>query len=193
MSQKNALNKKKKNYPSKRHMNLYYKPDRTTVPATVALYVLFVLVVLLGLSKVLVYDLWVKVEEKQEEYELGLRRLEACMEELSDYDEVLMKYNLYSATDEEDALVDRMEILDMIDSALKNIGEVKSISVSDKQVLLQFSGVTLKQTAEVVKRLEAFPIVASTVVDTASTTEEGSDLVEARVLINLQKEEGKEE
>ena len=47
--------------PTKGTMNLYYKPDRTTKPATIALYVLFALTVLLGLSKVLVYDLWVQV------------------------------------------------------------------------------------------------------------------------------------
>lgn len=44
------MGKKLKGVPTKRTMNLYFKPDRTTRPATVALYVLFVLVVLLGLS-----------------------------------------------------------------------------------------------------------------------------------------------
>ena len=38
-------------YPTKTSMNLFYKPDRTTKPATAALYVLFVLVCLLGLGK----------------------------------------------------------------------------------------------------------------------------------------------
>ena len=56
------MGKKLKGVPTKRTMNLYFKPDRTTRPATVALYVLFVLVVLLGLSKVLVYDLWMEVD-----------------------------------------------------------------------------------------------------------------------------------
>lgn len=45
MSKRNAA------YPAKRSMNLFYKPDRTTKPATIALYVLFVLVCLLGLGK----------------------------------------------------------------------------------------------------------------------------------------------
>ena len=33
---------KKSAYPTKTSMNLFYKPDRTTKPATVALYTLFV-------------------------------------------------------------------------------------------------------------------------------------------------------
>ena len=39
--------KRKKDYPRKRSMNLYYKPDRTTKPATISLYVLFVFCVFL--------------------------------------------------------------------------------------------------------------------------------------------------
>ena len=53
------MSKRKAAYPAKRSMNLFYKPDRTTKPATIALYVLFVLVCLLGLGKFLVYDVWV--------------------------------------------------------------------------------------------------------------------------------------
>jgi len=56
---------RKTGYPVKRSMNLYYKPDRTTKPATVALYVLFALVCLLGLGKFLVYDIWVETREAQ--------------------------------------------------------------------------------------------------------------------------------
>jgi hypothetical protein len=56
--------------------------------------------------------------------------------------------------------------------------------------LVQFSGVTLGQTAELVRQLEASPVVAATTVDTASTTENGRDLVKASVLVSLQKEGG---
>ena len=37
------MSRKKDEYPVKQTLNLYYKPDRTTKPATIALYVLFVL------------------------------------------------------------------------------------------------------------------------------------------------------
>ena len=48
--------KKRRAYPSKRTMNLYYREDRTARPATVLLYVLFLLVVLGALGKVLIFD-----------------------------------------------------------------------------------------------------------------------------------------
>ena len=54
------MSRKRASYPTKRTMNLFYKPDRTTKPATIALYILFGLVCILGLSKFLVYDLWME-------------------------------------------------------------------------------------------------------------------------------------
>ena len=59
---------KKTVYPTKRSMNLYFKVDRTTAPATAALYVLFALAVLLALGKIMIYDFM--MQEKQQENQL---------------------------------------------------------------------------------------------------------------------------
>lgn len=180
--------KKRKGAPTKRTMNLYFKPDRTTKPATVALYVLFVAVVLLGLSKVLVYDLWVKVNGARSSLAAAEGRLAAMMEELSDYSEVKEEYQRYSATDEERELIDRMEVLALLDDAIGTTGQLSSVAVNGRTVQVQFSRVTLAQTAEIVRRLEESPIVERTAVNTAATTEEDGDLVSASILIQLQKE-----
>ena len=73
------MSKGKTTVPTKGTMNLYYKPDRTTKPATIALYVLFALTVLLGLSKVLVYDLWIQVEETRAALAVSESRLAGVM------------------------------------------------------------------------------------------------------------------
>ena len=78
--------KKKAVYPSKTSMNLFYKPDRTTKPATAALYVLFALVCLLGLSKLLVYDLWMEKQAAEQGYEMALEELADITIQLEDYD-----------------------------------------------------------------------------------------------------------
>lgn len=189
---KGQKKKKKVVYPSKRCMNLYYKPDRTSAPATAALYILFCLVILLGLAKILVYDLWVKVEDTRHELALQQAQLAGYQEQLTDYDEVLEKYNRYSATAEEDAQIDRMEILKLLDEAVWQTASIESISVNGDFVILKFSGVTLKETAEIVQKLEKSPIVATTTVDTAVTTREEGNIVTADVLIGLRKE-GEEE
>ena len=75
---------KKETYPTKKRMNLYFKVDRTTAPATAALYISFVVVVLVALSKVMILDPWLEVRglEEQarqlEEENAALRRLVGC-------------------------------------------------------------------------------------------------------------------
>mgnify|MGYP006865371664 CR=1 FL=1 len=185
---------KKSAYPVKGSMNLFYKPDRTTKPATIALYVIFILVCLLGLSKFLVYDLWVETTQAQLALAAAEEERNGVMLQLTDYNEVKEKYDRYSATEEEQALIDRMEVLALLDENVGSKAAISTISINGSTVQLQFSGVTLAETARIVSSLEASPIVAYTIVSTASTTQEGgapaedSAPVRANVQIQLQKE-----
>lgn len=182
------MSKKKANYPAKRSMNLYYKPDRTTKPATVTLYVVFVLVCLLGLGKLLVYNVWMETVQAREELAAAERELEGVMLELADYNEIRREYSRYSATEEEQTLIDRMEILALLDSAVSATADMDAVAINGNTVQIQFSAVSLAQTARIVERLDASPIVMGTTVTTAATTESTSELVQASILIYLQKE-----
>lgn len=177
------ITRKKVVYPTKRTMNLYYKPDRTTKSATVSLYVLFALVVLLALAKLLVYDVLMDLRDKQELLDQNQRELAVYGEELKDYDQILLEYERFAATPEE-MVTDRMELLALIDKAVRSTAKVDNVSISEEQMLLQFSGVTLKETAKIVQALEKSPLVASTTVNTAATTENKSR-VQATILIQL--------
>ena len=197
--------KRKAAYPTKTSMNLFYKPDRTTKPSTIALYTLFVLVLMLGLSKWLVYDIWMEKVEAEQALSAARDELNSVMIQLTDYNEVQERYFRYSATDEERALVDRMDVLAMLETAARN-AELDSISISGDQVRIQISNVTLAQIADIVSRLEESPIVAGTVVQTAATSNSQSgtnwwgetivtdnwDLVQASITITLQKEAAEE-
>ena len=88
------MSRRKADYPSKRSMNLYYKPDRTTKPATAALYILFALTCLLGLGKVLVYDLWAETRNAERALAVEQTRLEGVTAELADYSQVRERYSL---------------------------------------------------------------------------------------------------
>lgn len=179
-----TVGRKKAAYPEKKTMNLYYKPDRTTKSATAALYILFLCVVLLALAKFLVLDMLLELGEKKDQLAESQSQLAAYEEQLQDYDKVLLEYERYAATPEE-AVTDRMKLLALIDSAVRSTAKVDSISISGEEMLLQFSGVTLGQTARIVQALEASPLVASTQVNTAATTEGGRDTVRASVFIQL--------
>lgn len=179
--------KKKASYPTKRSMNLYYKPDRTTKPSTTALYILFAVAVLLGLAKLLVYDLWMENQQAQREMIAAQNELSDAMREIADFDEVQQRYIRYSATDEELTIVDRIDVLDMLESATRG-ANMSSVSISGDRVQLHLIDVTLSQTADIVKNLEDSPIVASTVVSTASSTDNARDTTQTSIVIQLQKE-----
>jgi hypothetical protein len=185
-----ARKPKQERYPTKRTLNLYYKPDRTTKPATIMLYVLFFVVLLIGLSKFLVYDLTASVADKEQEYQSLQQQLTEYESQLADYERIQLQYILYSATDEEASQVDRMSILALIDAAVRTTAAVDSVTITGDQAQVQISGITLRQAAEIVQALEASPIVAKTTINTASTTQEQGDTVKASILLDLQKEGG---
>lgn len=183
------MSRKRASYPTKRTMNLFYKPDRTTKPATIALYILFGLVCILGLSKFLVYDLWMEAQQAQQTLDAAQAQLAGVTAELTDFQEVQEKYSRYSATEEERETIPRMEVLAMLDQASAGAA-MDSISITGDTVQVQFSGVTLAQTAEIVRNLETSSLVAGTMVNTASTTQDNNAQVQASVLIQLYREEG---
>lgn len=174
-------------YPEKRNMNLFYRPDRTTKPATIMLYVMFTAVCMLGLSKILIYDVWEETYQAGRALEAEQEKLNSVMLGLRDYDEVKERYVRYAATEEERALVDRMEILAMLEEAMGSTASMDSISISGSTVQIQFSGATLAEISQIVSRVEASPIVEEIMVNTASATKEGGAPVQANMLIQLQK------
>ena len=183
------VKRKKTVYPTKRSMNLYFKVDRTTAPATAALYILFVLAILLALSKVIVYDPWVEKSQLEQEALALEQETTARMEQLQSYDEVLEAYLRSIPTQEELALVDRMEILDLIDSTVRSAATVTDVSITEDKVLLAFSDVTLKEAAALVSQLEQSPLVSSVQVDTAVSEREDGNRAEDHVYLEVTQED----
>ena len=179
---------KKTVYPTKRSMNLYFKVDRTTAPATAALYVLFALAVLLALGKIMIYDFM--MQEKQLESQLLSleQRTVQQMQQLENYDQVLEDYIRSVPTQQEQDQPDVMELLSLIDTTIRPAARVSQVDIADNQVVISFSGVTLAQAADLVVRLEQSPLVADTQVDTASSTD-GTQQVEVHVYFQVAQEE----
>ena len=179
---------KKTVYPTKRSMNLYFKVDRTTAPATAALYVLFALAVLLALGKIMIYDFM--MQEKQLENQLLSleQRTVQQMQQLENYDQVLEDYIRSVPTQQEQDQPDVMELLSLIDTTIRPAARVSQVDIVDNQVVISFSGVTLAQAADLVVRLEQSPLVANTQVDTASSTD-GNQQVEVHVYFQVAQEE----
>ncbi len=180
---------KKTVYPTKRTMNLYFKMDRTTAPATIALYSLFALVVVFALSKVMIYD--PLQEAKQLENRISALETQAVskLEQLKEYDTILEKYVRATPTEEQVSEVDRIKVLDLIDTIIRPSAQVAKVDIADGKVLLTFYGVTLEQAGDLVARLDASKMVTNMSVDTAISKKDGRSLVETNVYFEVVREE----
>lgn len=178
---------KKVAYPTKRSMNLYFKEDRTTAPATIALYVLFAAAVLLGLGKFMIYD-FISQEKELEQQLLTLdQHTVQQMQQLTNYDQVLEDYIRSIPTQSEQNQADVMELLALIDTIIRPVAQVSQVAIADNQVVVSFSGVTLAQAADLVVQLERSPLVANPQVDTASSTG-GAEQVEVHIYFQVAEE-----
>lgn len=178
---------KKVAYPTKRSMNLYFKEDRTTAPATIALYVLFAAAVLLGLGKFMIYD-FISQEKELEQQLLTLdQHTVQQMQQLTNYDQVLEDYIRSIPTQSEQDQADVMELLALIDTIIRPVAQVSQVAIADNQVVVSFSGVTLAQAADLVVQLERSPLVANPQVDTASSTG-GAEQVEVHIYFQVAEE-----
>lgn len=180
--------RKKIVYPTKRSMNLYFKVDRTTAPATAALYILFAAAVLLALGKIMIYDFMVQEKELESQILALEQRTVQQMQQLKSYDQVLEDYIRSIPTRQEQEQADVMELLALIDTTIRPSAQVSQVAIEDNQVVISFSGVTLAQAADLVVQLEQSPLVANTQVDTASS-KEGSDQVEVHIYFQVAQEE----
>ena len=86
------VKEKKETYPTKKRMNLYFKVDRTTAPATAALYISFVVVVLVALSKVMILDPWLEVRGLEEQARQLEEENAALLLQLKDFSKVQEEY-----------------------------------------------------------------------------------------------------
>lgn len=181
---------KKEIYPTKKRMNLYFKVDRTTAPATATLYISFVMVVLVALSKVMILDPWLEVRGLEEQARQLEEENAALLLQLKDFSKVQEEYLRIAPTEEEQAQGDILEVLQLIDGVIRPSAQVKQVSVSENKVLLTFSGVTLGESAQLVSLLEQSPLATGASVDTAVSREEDQGLSEVHVYfeINMEKE-----
>ena len=180
--------KKRRAFPSKTSMNLYFKEDKTTRPATAMLYILFALVMLAAAGKFLVLDRLQATDRLEAEAVRLENQTGGVMQQLQEYPAVLEEYTRLTPTAQEQALTDRTAVLDLIDQVIRPAAGISRVEIQGQQVAVEFSGVTLVETAGIVAQLEQSPLVARTTVDTAAS-QENQATVDVDILIELAAEE----
>lgn len=166
--------RKKDVYPSKQTINLYYKEDRTTRPSTIALYGLFIAVVLLAISKVVVFDRMDELAKVQDQVEDMQAHYDEQIAKLKEYKDISSQYSRYSFSylREDEILCDRMDVLQMLEQTVFLYGSVDTVSITEDVVSINFTGTNLEETAQLVKLVEGYEIVSHVEVSTATLNEE---------------------
>lgn len=162
---------KKNRYPTKQTINLAYREWVFSRPKTIVP-VLIILVLIGVFSKFAVFDLITKVRQEQEilvATEVELKQLQAD----NANSEILIKeykqYSYSSFSPEEKMLVDRMEVLVLIEQHLMTMAQVSSISIMENTVTLNFSNLTLQEASDLIIDLNSCPIVQDVFVYTAAS------------------------
>lgn len=191
------IKKNKNKIPSKKVLNLYYKEDKTTRPSTIALYVLFILVVMLAVGKVAVYDKMIELEEVKTQLAQNQAHLDEQMAYLADYKDVSSQYSRYSFSylKSEEKVIDRMEILDMLEDTVFADSQIESVMITENVVSLSFSGLNLEETALLAKKIEGYEIVDNVAVSTASLNsnkKSEEEVMVTKMVITLVSEETEE-
>lgn len=157
------IGKKKEVYPSKKSLNLYYQDDVSTRLSTIALDILFVVVVVLGLAKFLVVDVLAERNEAVAKLDAVQSQVELQLKEIADYDEVSGEYVRYSykILVDEQGLNDRLEVLDMLEKTVYKNSGITNVSIVGNVVSLNFSGLDLNETAQLIQEIQSYEMVSS--------------------------------
>ena len=190
-----ALTRKRRiRYPSKREMNLY-TPRRTGNSLSLVIPAALLMAVLVGLfTRFAVLDRLRRLYESERELGEMQARLATAAAELGEYEQVREDY--YRRTDaylsESDAaLVDRLDILALLEARLPAYAEMGSVSITDNSAVLRLYAASLDDIAALQRSLEAEELVKEVTVYNAGkniATEDGTGYVEATVLVRLGQE-----
>lgn len=98
------------------------------------------------------------------------------------FDAIEEEYRSYTALADG---VDPMKCLDLIETQLMRSAKVQQFTVADGLISVKISGITLQQLSAVYADLMASEFVGTVQIYTASTEENGADLVNANLTIQL--------
>ncbi len=188
------MGKKSVVYPSKTTINLVIKEKSKWRPGRVLPMFLALAAAVVLFGKFAVADRLAGVAEQQRVLS-ALEGQIAALEQATDgYAAVAEEYGRYSVgwmTDEEKTLVDRVDILDLIQGELMAACTVRQFSVSANVLSADLSGISLEDTSRIVQRLYGWPEVSTVSVYSASTqTEEGEEPRVSMVITLALAEEG---
>lgn len=169
---------RKSEYPSKKTVNLIIhektmsSPTRA-IPAFCAFLAVLALFVKFGVIGPLdrMYAAQAALGTVQAE-------LDGYLQYNKDYDEVRERYSLYFSDyleEDEAVLLDRMEVLELLEEKVLNRADIASVSIRGDVCRMVITELPLYQVSEIVEDLQKSPLVQYIAVSTASTEKQDGD------------------
>ena len=185
--------KGKAGYPNKQYINIL---DGMKSDENRTLEILFFIVFLIALAaftKFGVIDKIAQMSAAEAAYNDMQRQITELKEQNADYEEVKKDYSHYGMgylDDSEILLVDREDVLDLLDKYVLKNADIKTLAVTDNTVTLTVEKTRLNAISSIVKELEADSDVAFVTVNVAGTdrdvnTGSGDKQVTATMYIEL--------
>ena len=185
--------KGKAGYPNKQYINIL---DGMKSDENRTLEILFFIVFLIALAaftKFGVIDKIAQMSAAEAAYNEVQRQITELKEQNADYDKVKKDYSHYGLgylDDTEILLVDREDVLNLLDKYVLKNADIKTLAVTDNTVTLTVEKTRLNAISSIVKELEADSDVAFVTVNVAGTdrdvnTGSGNKQVTATMYIEL--------
>lgn len=163
--------------PSKSTMNLVILEKGDNSKVTNIVLIVLLVIVLIVFAKFGVLDIYNQKKAAQEEADQALAQLNEDKAMLEEYEKVFTHFSHYYRaflSEGELKVVDRIELMKMLDENLFNVAEMQSITVRDNTISVSFYDVTAEQTGQLYTALKEQPMVKSVFLETA-TTNKGQD------------------
>lgn len=167
---KTGLSKKGPVIPSKQTIS-FTREAKKIDPLRLVLFVLLALVVIAAAVKFGILDQEAKRRSAQTALSDKQMQLAEINAKLGDFEELDAQYGRYSygwMNESETGLVNRMDILKLLEDQVMRVATVEDYSISDNVLTLNIHGVTLERASSIVKELESSPLVKSASVYSAS-------------------------
>ena len=189
-------------YPNKQYINVMdcMKPEENKT-LEIVIFIVF-LIALAVFTKFGVIDNIAQMSAAEAAYNDMQRQITELREQNADYEDVKKDYSHYGMgylDDTEILLVDREDVLDLLDKYVLKSADIKTLAISDNTVTLTVEKTKLSAISSIVKELEEEPAVSFVTVNVAGTNKEGNasssgnKQVTATMYIELVKDGGEQQ
>ncbi len=161
--------------PNKKTMNLVVLEKGENSKTTDIVLIVLLVVILAVFAKFGVLDIYNEKKAEQEKTDAAQAELEQNKELLTRYEAVFEKFSHYFKaflSEDELKLVDRLELIDMLDEHLFNVAEMQSVNINGNTIGISFYDVTLEQVGQLAQDLSDNKLVTNVDLQTASTNKD---------------------